>query len=276
MSPWPPPAHGYGGVWQKRRFGGVSPETVAGLDVRIPGLPPPPWIIAHRGDSFHWPENTVAALRAAVERGAHAAEVDLQLTRDGRLVVFHDWDTRRRTGRAGIVEALARSDLDDLRIANSGEGIPCLEEMLAALPEAFPLNLELKRRNADPSRLTDVLLEAIEGRAAIWVSSFDLDLLRMIRGRAPALALAPLEDRSPSAIVEVARDLDAVSVHVHRRLVGDELIARSREAGRSLLVYTVNDVGEASRLFEQGVAGIFTDDPGTMLAIPAPAPEAGS
>src|SRR2546430_2436553 len=70
-----------------------------------------PMIGAHRGASARAPENTLAALRAAIEDGAELIELDVRLTRDGRLAVIHDEETRRTTGTAGVVAELSMSEL---------------------------------------------------------------------------------------------------------------------------------------------------------------------
>ena len=234
-----------------------------GLRERVPGLPAPPWIVAHRGDSAHHAENSLAAIRSAVAAGAHALEVDLQLAGSGEIVVFHDWDTERLCGRAGILERLTAPELGALRVG--GEAIPTLGALLDALPAGMPLNLELKRRHAPPEGLVDRLAEAIADRPSIWVSSFDRDLLGRLRERLPDLPLAPLSDRDPAELLRVAEELGAVAVHAHRRLA-DELVADAGSARLPLLVYTVNDPEEALGLLARGVAGVFTDDPGAALA----------
>src|SRR5437016_3574517 len=70
-----------------------------------------PLIGAHRGASARAPENTLAAFRAALEDGAELVELDVHLTRDGRLAVIHDEDTRRTTGAAGVVAEMSMSEL---------------------------------------------------------------------------------------------------------------------------------------------------------------------
>ena len=78
-----------------------------------------PSVIAHRGDSAHAPENTLRSVRQALAKNADWIEVDLQLTRDGQAVVFHDEDLHRLTGQIGRVENHSSSELRDLHVMPS-------------------------------------------------------------------------------------------------------------------------------------------------------------
>src|SRR4051812_19492852 len=109
-------------------------------------------LIAHRGASFDAPENTVASLRAGYEQGADAGELDVHLTKDGRLVVIHDADSGRTGGRK---QPVAEQTLDELRTLNAGqwgkwhgsafaEKIPLLAEILAIIPPGKRLFIEAK------------------------------------------------------------------------------------------------------------------------------------
>ncbi|MEE8138951.1 MAG: glycerophosphodiester phosphodiesterase family protein [Thermoanaerobaculia bacterium] len=233
-------------------------------------LPPPPWIVGHRGAGGEAPENTLESLRLAAAQGADLVEVDLQLSKDGFLTAFHDWDLERLTGTTGVVEELTRGALRRIPLSRhpSGENCPTriadLEEVLVSLPAKLPLNLELKRRRADPEAMVHALGQALADREQLLVSSFDWPLLAEVKRRLPHLPLAPLAKRGPRALLEAAEELGAFSVHCHRRLGRRPLIRRAEEAGRPTLVYTVNRAEEASRLLGRGAAGLFTDFPGRL------------
>ncbi|WP_101068392.1 glycerophosphodiester phosphodiesterase family protein [Roseovarius salinarum] len=102
--------------------------------------------IAHRAlhdTAAGRPENSRAAIRAAIEAG-YAIEIDLQLSRDGRAMVFHDYDLRRLTGETGPVRRRTANDLGRIALAGTEEGIPTLAEVLALVDSAVPLLIELK------------------------------------------------------------------------------------------------------------------------------------
>lgn len=222
-----------------------------------------PWIVAHRGASEDAPENTLASFRLAIEQGADMIETDLQLTADGELVVFHDRDLAPRTGADGTAEGSPLARLRTLTVG--GEPIPSLGEMLAALPPTMPINLELKRRLADPLALATAVASAVAGAARpLLVSSFDWPLLERVRALRPSLALAPLGRSNPLALVAAGERLGAATLHVHRRLVAPDWIALARFHRRPVLAYTVNRPDAARRLRDLGVAGFFTDRPARL------------
>ena len=244
---------------------------------RGPELPAPPWVVAHRGNSAHEPENSLAALRRAVADGADMVEVDVQLTADGRFRLFHDRDAERLTGVPGALEAMPPERLAELRLGGRGEPVPTLEDAFAAVPPEMPLNVEVKRWVADPRRVVDALEAALARRPDLLVSSFDWRLLRDLRERDRRVALAPLAERDGESLLREADGLAAWSVHAHRRLVGATLLEGARRAGRPLLVYTVDSIEMARALYAVGVSGVFTTDPGGLRrGLTARAGEPGS
>jgi glycerophosphoryl diester phosphodiesterase len=223
--------------------------------------------VAHRGAAGEAPENTLASFLLAAEQAADMIELDVQLAGDGELVVVHDRDLRRLAGVALVVEETTAAALRRHAVGSVGGApawIPSLAEVLVVLPPSVPLNLELKRWRADRGRWVDALLQTIAGRDRLLVSSFDWELLQWLRRRAPALPLAPLAEREPAKLLAAGRELGAATLHCHRRLATRGLAGSARRAGRSLLAYTVNQPRAARRLFDVGVAGVFTDHPGAL------------
>ncbi len=233
-------------------------------------LPPQPWIVGHRGASGEAPENTLVSLRRAADQGADLVEVDLQLSRDGFLIAFHDWDLKPLTGIRGVVEELTRAELcrTPVTLHPGGESRPTpiadLGEVLSELPDELPLNLELKRRRAEPEAIVHSLGRALSHREQVLVSSFDWPLLAEVRRQIPGLPVAPLAKKGARALLAAAKELAAYSIHCHRRLASRLLIRTAAAAGRPTLAYTVNQKDEARRLLARGAAGLFTDFPGRL------------
>ena len=122
--------------------------------------------IAHRG--LHAardgrPENSLAAFAHACALG-FPAELDVRLTRDGEVVVFHDRALRRLTGAAGRVEDRAAAEVRALRLLGTGERVPLLREVLDLVGGRVPLLIELKA-GAPPTRLEHAVLAALDGYA---------------------------------------------------------------------------------------------------------------
>ncbi len=219
----------------------------------------PPWIVGHRGVAAEALENSLESLELAVAQGADMIELDVQLTQDGSLVAFHDWDLERLAGRPEVVEESSRA-----RLAEIVPTLATLDEIVDRLPAAMPLNVELKRRNAGAPELVRALAAILGDRPRVLLSSFDWRLLEAVRRALPARPLAPIGDGSAAELLAAADRLAAWSVHCHRRLAEPALIDAARAEGRPVLAYTVNDAAAARELFERGVAGVFTDAPGRL------------
>lgn len=228
-----------------------------------------PKLYAHRGLSARYPENTVAAFRAARDEGCRAAELDVQLTADGAAVVFHDDDLRRLAGSPVRVDEAMLSALRGFGVGGhlapkfSAERIPTLEEALAAWGDAGEMNVELKavrpaKREALASKVASILAAR---KGAYVVSSFDWDLLRAYRRADAATPLAVLLTRARwAAAAEAARELRAVALNCDVGSARQPDVAAARAAGFAVNVFTVNDAAVARALFAMGVTGVFTDD----------------
>ena len=152
---------------------------------------------AHRG--FHdaavgIPENSLTAFRRAAELG-FGAELDVHLTKDGRLAVIHDSDLSRLCGVEGIVEELDAGQLSRLRLCGTEETIPFLEEVLPLFAGGPPLLIEMKTRH-NASALADALTAALEGYEGDYcVESFDPWALYVLRLRNPGCIRGQLSKR---------------------------------------------------------------------------------
>ena len=131
--------------------------------------------IAHRGLhdlSENTPENSLAAFQVAIDRG-YAIEIDIHLTADGEVVVFHDDDTVRMCGESHVIEDTTLAELKSLRLANTNESIPTLQECLALVGGQVPLLIEFKCMSKTCEALcrkANEILSAYNG--VYWVQSF--------------------------------------------------------------------------------------------------------
>ena len=235
-------------------------------------LPAPPWIAGHRGAAAEALENTLASFALAVAEGADLVELDVQLTRDGTLALLHDPSYTRVAGSDLRPEREAWASLSAIRL-HDGSPPACLDDLFAALPAEYPVNVELKRTEAPLERLAAAAARLAE-RPNTLVSSFDWPLLEAVRALAPGLPLAPIagDDAAVDALRSVADRLRAWSTHVSRGLARRALAPILRD-GRPVLCYTVNDPDEARHLLDSGASGVFSDSPGALrraLGLSAP------
>ncbi|MBR4873026.1 MAG: glycerophosphodiester phosphodiesterase [Clostridia bacterium] len=148
---------------------------------------------SHRGlfDNKKVPENSLAAFRNSAKYG-FGIELDVQLTKDGEVVVFHDYTLDRMCGESGKISEMTLSELRRFRLLGTGEGIPTLREVLETVDGRVPLLVELKGESADDALClaTALLLDEYDGIYA--VESFNPLLLRWFKTHRPAVARGQL------------------------------------------------------------------------------------
>ena len=239
-------------------------------------------IVGHRGAAARAPENTAVSLIAGIDAGADQIEIDVGLSRDGRVVLLHDTTLDRTTSGRGPLRERDWSSIGALDAGSSfsrafaGETPIDLDDALAIVRPRVPLIVELKAigsertRGIDPAdRATvEAVLAAFErtgGFRGVTMSSAGWTLLahaaRRVRGLDLALTVGATETRDP---VAWAQRVGATALHPNRRLCTPTFVARARGMGLLVIPYVVNRASELAPLLEAGVDGVFTDDPAAM------------
>ena len=217
------------------------------------------WVIAHRGASAEEPENTLPAFERAIAVGADFVELDVQVSADGALVVFHDLDLDRLTPLRG---PLRKRPLAELR----EHAIPTLDEVVALARGRIGVMAELKAphlyRRHDVAGRTAALLGADD-----VVLSFSRRALLEARRRRTDLRL--LQHVGLGVSIRAASSY-AWGVGFWDPRVTARGLAKARRLGLATTVYTVNDPDRMRALSTLGVDGIFTDCPGRARAAVRP------
>ncbi|MBI4342635.1 MAG: glycerophosphoryl diester phosphodiesterase [Candidatus Omnitrophica bacterium] len=230
----------------------------------------PVLIIAHRGASAVAPESTRAAIRAAARSGAGMVELDVQMTRDGRLVIFHDDRLERTTNGRGRLTQRRYAELTRLEAGRwfhprfAGESILLVSQAFRVIPPRMGVNLELKRTRRRARLLVRLrrILRGAAVRGRLLVSAFDPALLQPLQGS--RLARALICRRDPDRSLQRAIALGCLAWHPFHTLVTPRRIARAHAAGLRVHAWTVDDVRLARRLIRLGVDGLFTNDPARL------------
>lgn len=245
-----------------------------------------PLLIAHRGASAWAPENTLAAFAEAIALGADGIELDVQMTRDGQVVVIHDETVGRTTDGRGRVSDLT---LDDLRRLDAGSWfnrayprraraeyvgltVPTLDEALALLrPTPLFLCLELKPLGERAARLIEATLGAVSTAGMddrVVYASFDHQLMKQVKRQAPRAHTALLYDprkmtarRSAREIIRPAEEASARWVSLHYSLALPAIITAVRRAGLGTAIWTVNSKVLSRLLAAWGVDALITNQP---------------
>jgi glycerophosphoryl diester phosphodiesterase len=235
-------------------------------------------IIAHRGYSARAPENTLAAIEAAIEAGTDAVEFDLHVTADGVPVLFHDELLERTSSGKGPLRALRLVELGTLDAGSwfeprfAGERIPpfadALECLRGRVGRVYP---EVKYYGAhdDLTRMVDTVVTAGLADETVFISMV-WEALEQMRRIQPSLSVGYIVEhpsRARAAIDRASGDAHALVDFDARILLADPALAdTAHERGVPLAVWTVNDRATAASLLELGVRRITTNEVGDLLA----------
>lgn len=222
-------------------------------------------VAAHRGLSSKHPENTIAALEAAVQAGFPAVEVDLRATHDRHVVLLHDAGLERTTDGSG---RLADLDHAEVRRLETGAGpVPLLEEAFEALDDWQGVwHLELKSRHAARPTMDAVRRHGLDGQVVL--SSMDPRILAACRDHAPELRRALIVLGPPDAQdLRTARRLQCGWVHLDHGHTGPMELLQASAAGLGVGAWTVNDPERARLLAASGVDPIITDTTDVLAAL---------
>lgn len=232
-------------------------------------------IIAHRGASGYAPENTILAMKKAVEMGAKAVEFDVQITKDGKVIVFHDGKLGRTVKGKGEIREKTYEELESLD-AGEGEKIPLLKEVLEILPKGVTINIELKKEKADKNydvkKVIQVIKE-VKKEEDVTLSSFYHELLEdSVKYGAFPIGLLyekPFLKKDYEKLKAYFRKLEnkqvkIQSINIYSRDVSKSTVAFIHSLGYECHVYTVNKVKKAKRYKAMGVDAIFSNYPDIM------------
>jgi glycerophosphoryl diester phosphodiesterase len=252
-----------------------------------------PWLVAHRGGAALAPENTLPAFELAERLGADAFELDVRLTADGEVVVFHDADTARLTGEPGAIEARTLAEVRALDAASRftpdggrtfplrGRGVapPTLRELLARFPR---MRMNVEAKTADPALAAGLVAEVRAAGAIerVCIGSQLDDQAERLRALAPE-ACHFLPESAATALVMASRAEDPTGLpegwdvaDLPYRMEGTDLVVLDRRTiefleGRGLAVFawTVDDERDMRQLLADGIHGIMTDRPDLLARV---------
>ncbi|WP_413110398.1 glycerophosphodiester phosphodiesterase family protein [Thaumasiovibrio sp. DFM-14] len=225
------------------------------------------YITAHRGGGFMYPENSEAGIQYAISLGLKSAEIDVQLTKDGKVVVFHDRDLGRMLGVPLVIEESNYSDIVAAYQQNSAVPPPLLIHLLDKYATDIELNVELKRYNQSAD-LAFAMADLLPNyQQAMIVSSLDVDLLstlmREMEATRPEQLRYALIYAASVGESKLERDVDLLMVSEQWLNVWRIIEIQQRE--QEVIVWTINDSAAMQRLLLLGVDGIITDEPKLAL-----------
>lgn len=231
--------------------------------------------VAHRGESFDAPENTLAAFRLAWEREVTTIELDVYQTKDGQLIVTHDANTKKTTG---VDKAIKESTLEELRTLDAGrwkgerwvgEKLPTLAEALATIPERGRCFIELKTGPDVVPALIKVIQASGKRPDQLAIISFNAESIAEAKRKLPQhpayWIVGVKKDKDSGVLTPRVEDLIAKAKAIHADGLDlsmpptRDYVAPIKAAGLKLFVWTINDPNTAQKFVELGVDGITTD-----------------
>ena len=251
---------------------------------------PEPLVFAHRGGRALGPENTLPAFDLGMAAGADGLELDVQLSRDGQVVVCHDPTLDRTTGAMGALADRTAAELAalnasvrygielELEWTGTRAGLPTLDEVLVRYPLARVI-IEMKGERPE---LGPAVVEAVyraNAGSRVCLGSFSSAVLAAARRAGPELVSSASREEALRALQRswiwlspgrVAYRAFQVPERAGRlRVVSPRFLRSVHRAGCAVHVWTVNDEADMRRLFDWGVDGIITDRPDVAVRVRA-------
>lgn len=234
-------------------------------------------IYGHRGASFYAPMNTIPAFELAAEQGADGIELDVHLSKDGHLVIVHDFTVDKTTDGEGYVTEMTLDELKELDAGNwfdksyAGSRIPTLDEVFEAVGKKLYVNVEIKSLATMSDGVEEAVADCIlrhNMQERVIVSAFNPLVLIRFRKINPDVPLGYLT--SPDAMMGTTQPMifpeDYDARHLYYEMVDATQMDMAHELKHIINVWTVNDPAQARRLRIAGVNGIMTDKPKDIIA----------
>lgn len=223
-------------------------------------------ITAHRGGAWKAPENTISALQYTIDSGADYAEVDVQETKDGELILLHDDSLKRTAGVKKNVWDMTLKQIEKLDAGASfhkkfrGEKIPEFTEVLKFCKGRLDLNIEIKYNGKNKGIVNKVVRAIKENHFEdhCVVTSMNYQFLKQIKKTAPEIRTGYIMTMTYGGVQGMeAADFFSVK-HTY---VDEKFVTQAHALGKEVHVWTVNYKGDAKRMLDMGVDNIITDDP---------------
>jgi len=221
--------------------------------------------IAHRGESFLAPENTLAAIKLAWIHNADGVEIDVRLTKDNKIVIIHDSNTKRTSGVSGKVKFLTLDSLKKLDV-----GIPTLEEVLETIPRGKFVMVEIKCSIAILPILKKLLQKTSLKNSQIKLAGFGLKKMSLVKKALPQFEVYRIKRVDRENIIlnsyrlnrliksSKKNNLNGVSLS-YSRWIDKKKVDKIKSAGLKVYVWTVDSPPKASRLINSGIDGIISN-----------------
>lgn len=236
-----------------------------------------PLAIAHRGDPMKRPQNTRSSFLSALEYDIDMIETDVNMTRDGHLVIIHDQTVDFTSNGKGEVYSHTLADLRRLDFGAwmgpgfSGETIMTIEELIETVQgRGIALNIEIKNGPRIYDGIEEKVVSVLNNCAAsdrVIVSSFDHSAIKRVKSIAPDMLCGILFSGALIDPITPARLAGADGLHPEYSWVHEPLVAAAQSAGMFVNVWTVDSQEQMKRMAALGVTGIISNYPERLVDV---------
>lgn len=229
-------------------------------------------IIAHRGASYDYPENTMLAFEKAVEQGADGIETDVHFTKDKKLVICHDERIDRTADGKGLIGEMTFEELlafdfgvkKDAKFA--GQKMPALSELLALIKKTgLLLNIEVKNEEGRYEGIVPALVDLVKEYGVedrVIYSSFDHTTLVELKAYDPSVKTGALYSNTPYDAFHYMKKIGVDAIHPkYTAVFTQDMCSKMLADDKMVNVWTVDDPALARRLTAAGVTSLITNRP---------------
>lgn len=232
---------------------------------------------AHRGAGGYCPENTMASFKRAIELGCDAIETDVQMTKDGALILMHDEMVNRTTSGAGLIKDHSFEEIRKLDAGSwfsreyQGEKVPTVEELLELASENnIAINFEIKTEIIRYEGIEEKLIETINKynmQDKVILSSFNHYSLKLCKEIDKNIKTGILYTANLYKPYDYAKTVDADAIHPYYYTITSEVVKEAKANGIMINPFTVDDINCMKYFVGIGIDGIITNYPDKLKKV---------
>jgi len=228
-------------------------------------------VIGHRGAPYLAQENTIESFKLAFEAGLDGVELDVQITRDDKLIIFHDWEIIDKNGKLNKISSLFYSEILLISKENNFY-IPQLYEIFDILPKKHFINIEIKSLKIFDTGIESQILELLQYydiSDKIVISSFNPWSLRRLKRMNSQILIALLWTNNNSPLLINTPLWSWIckpdGFHIDIDCLDVKIIHWVKSKKMTILSYTINNKGDFLLAKKMNLDGVFTDNPYLLL-----------
>ena len=223
---------------------------------------------AHRGASTYCPENTMLSFYTGMYMGANGIETDVQITKDGVLVLFHDDDTERILGVKGAIADFTYAELLEMNVKNGKltDKVPTFEDFIIHFRNfEITFAIELKVVGVEKAVADMIYKYGIEDK--VIITSFKFECIEEMKKCAPALKVGYLTTKTDESVTDALRAIGAEQICPYGPKVTRELVDKWHAMGFNVRAWGIADTDIMTAVYEAGADGMTVNFPDKLTEL---------